>query len=182
MSPTFSAAALVAGLSAALVVSCSKPKENAAATEKAPRSVQTVAAERRPMERIISLTGSLAAQEQATISVKVAGRVKTLAVDIGSPLNQGDLIAQIEPRDYELRVQQAVAALAQARAAVGLPLDGSDDQFEPDKSTARRQAKAVLEEATKNFERVQKPASGRRVGEVRVGHRGVCLQRRPQPL
>jgi RND family efflux transporter MFP subunit len=112
-------------------------------------------AERLPMERIISLTGSLEAQEKATISVKVAGRVKTLAVDIGSVLRQGELIAQIEPRDYELRVQQAAAALAQARATVGLPLEGNDDQFDPEKTTAGRQTKAVFEEARKNYQRVK---------------------------
>lgn len=143
-------------LLAVLLVSCSKPKSNErAGSESPPRAVETVTAELRPMERMISVTGSLAAQEQATISVKVSGRVKTLVVDIGSVLSQGELIAQIEPRDYELRVQQAAAALAQARATVGLSLDGTDDRFEPEKTTAGRQTKAVLEEASKNYQRIK---------------------------
>jgi len=76
-------------------------------------------------------------------------------VDIGSVLRQGDLVAQIEPRDYELGLQQAAAALAQARAALGLPLEGEDDRIELERVTAVKQAKAVLEEAGKNRERVK---------------------------
>ena len=99
--------------------------------------------------------GSLAAQEQSTLSAKVTGRLERLSVDIGSVLRQGDLVAQIEPRDYELGLQQAAAALAQARAALGLPLEGEDDRIELERVTAVKQAKAVLEEAGKNRDRVK---------------------------
>lgn len=119
-----------------------------------PRAVTTARAVVQPMERTILATGSLLAQEQATLSVKVPGRLTVLAVDLGSAVRQGDLIAQIEPRDYELRLQQADAALAQARATLGLPLEGDDDQLEPKDTSSVRQAKAVLEEATANRDRV----------------------------
>jgi RND family efflux transporter MFP subunit len=106
------------------------------------------------MERVLTVTGSLLAHEQATLSVKVAGHVKTLAVDLGRTLQPGDLIAQIDPRDSELRLQQAAAALSQARAALGLPLEGTDDQVALEKTTVVEQAKAILDEATANRERV----------------------------
>jgi RND family efflux transporter MFP subunit len=106
------------------------------------------------MERIVTATGSLASQEAATLSMKVGGRLRSIPVDLGSIVQQGDLIAQVEPRDYELRLQQSAAALSQARATVGLPLEGSDDQFNPDKTTAVKQARAVLDEAMKNRDRV----------------------------
>lgn len=108
----------------------------------------------RSMERTVLATGSLLAQEQATLSVKVPGRLTVLAVDLGSAVTQGDLIAQIEPRDYELRVQQAAAALSQARATLGLPLEGEDDHIAPEQTSPVRQAKAVLDEASANRERV----------------------------
>lgn len=106
------------------------------------------------MERTVTVTGSLAPQEQATVSVKVAGRLKMLAVDLGSVVRQGDTLAQVEPRDYELRLQQAIAALAQARTALGLPPEGTNDVVAPEKTSVVKQAKAVLEEAAKNRERV----------------------------
>ncbi len=119
------------------------------------RPVSVTRAQVRAIPRVIAVTGSLAAQEQSTLSAKVPGRLQRLDVDIGSVLRQGDLVAQIEPRDYDLGLQEATAALAQARTALGLPLEGDDDRIELERVTAVRQAKAVLEEATKNRERVK---------------------------
>jgi len=106
------------------------------------------------MERAISVTGSLAAHEQATLSVKVPGRLQTISVDLGSVVKKGDLIAQLERDDYELLLQQAAAALAQARVMLGLPLDGTDEQMAPEKVSIVKQAKAVLDEAAKSRERI----------------------------
>ena len=107
------------------------------------------------MERSIPATGTLSPWETATISTKVAGRLQRLDVDIGSVVRQGDLIAQVEPRDYELRVQESAAALAGARAALGLPLAGDSDQVDPERVSSVNEARAMLEEATKNLERIR---------------------------
>lgn len=141
----------------AMVGACSKsdaPK-SAAATNKV-RTVRVALAEVRPMERVVTVTGLLLADEAATLSVKIGGRLKTLSVDIGSVVKRGDVIAQVEPRDYELRLQQASAALSQARATVGLPLEGMDDRFDSQKTSAVKEANAVLNEATRNRDRVLK--------------------------
>jgi RND family efflux transporter MFP subunit len=98
----------------------------------------------------------LAAHEQATLSVKVPGRLETISVDIGSVVRKGDVLAGLERKDYELQVNQAVAALAQARAAVGLPLAGEEETVAPESIATVKQAQAVLTEAEKNRERVQK--------------------------
>lgn len=127
--------------------------------EMAERPVRVARAEVRAIPHAIQATGSLAAQEQSTLSAKVAGRLERLGVDIGSVLRQGDLVAQIEPRDYDLGLQQAAAALAQARTALGLPLEGEDDRIELERVTAVKQAKAVLEEAGKNQNRVKSLSS-----------------------
>jgi multidrug efflux pump subunit AcrA (membrane-fusion protein) len=100
------------------------------------------------MERAISVTGTLAAYDEATVSAKVAGRVRSLAVDLGSAVRKGQVIAQLEQQDYTLRLKQAEAALAQARARVGLSPDGTDDQVVPENTSTVRQEKARLEEAT----------------------------------
>jgi RND family efflux transporter MFP subunit len=107
------------------------------------------------MERVIVATGTLAAQEQSTLSAKVPGRLQRLAVDLGSVVREGDVLAQIEPRDYELRLQQSSTAVAQTRAALGLSLEGDNDQVDLEAVSSVKQAKAVLEEATKNRERIR---------------------------
>src|ERR1051325_208981 len=85
-----------------LLTSCSRSDApNASADPKRARPVRIITVERRLMERAITVTGSLAAEEAATLSVKVGGRLKKLPVDLGSVVKQGDIIAQVEPRDYE---------------------------------------------------------------------------------
>ena len=91
-----------------------------------------------------------------TVSVKVPGRLKSISVDLGTVVNRGQVIAQLEPEDYKLRVQQAEAALAQARARLGLTPSGTDDRVDAEKTATVRQAQAVLDEARFNRSRAQK--------------------------
>jgi len=120
-----------------------------------PRQVQTTRVVEKRVEQAVIALGSLIAFEQATLSAKVSGRVREIKVDIGSRVRRGDILAAIEPVDYELKVQQAAAALAQTRAALGLPLSGESDQIEPENITAVKEARAVLDEASANHERAR---------------------------
>jgi|SRR5512143_2389918 RND family efflux transporter MFP subunit len=108
-----------------------------------------------PMEQTVTVTGTLAAYDQATVSAKVPGRVKSIAVDLGSVVHKGQIIAQIEQQDYQLRLQQAEAGLAQARARVGLSPDGKDDRIDPEKTGTVRQAQALLDDARLKLERAE---------------------------
>jgi RND family efflux transporter MFP subunit len=118
-----------------------------------PKRVRTARVVTQPLEETVAVMGTLAAYDQATLKVKVPGRVQTITVDLGSIVRQGQVIAQIEPRDYQLRVEQAEAALAQARARLGLPIEGTDDRVDPEQTALVRQARAVLEEARATYER-----------------------------
>lgn len=119
------------------------------------RAVKVAQVSEIAMEQTVTVTGTLAAYDQATVSAKVPGRVKSIAVDLGSVVRQGQIIAQIEQQDYQLRLQQAEAALAQARARVGLPPEGKDDRIDPEKTGTVRQAQALLDDAKLKFERAE---------------------------
>lgn len=108
-----------------------------------------------PIERAILVTGSLLPVDRTPVSVKVPGRIESIAVDLGSLVKEGDVIAQLDRSDYELRVRQAEAALGEARARMGLPLDGDDDQVELGMSSRAKEARAVLDEARANRQRIQ---------------------------
>lgn len=136
------------------LVACSKSEDAGKKGLEPAKAVRAARAEVRPLERLVIATGSLAAHEQATLSVKVPGRVESVAVDLGSVVGKGDLIAQLEQIDYELRQKQASAAVSQARARIGLPLEGTDDTVAEQEASIVKQARAVLEEARKNRERV----------------------------
>jgi len=109
-----------------------------------------------PFGETVTANGTLAAYDQTTVSVKVPGRLRAITVDLGSVVKSGQMIAQVEPEDYKLRVQQAEASLAQARARLGLTPDGTDDKIDPEQTATVRQARAVLDEAKFNRERAAK--------------------------
>jgi RND family efflux transporter MFP subunit len=83
----------------------------------------------------------------------VPGRLQVLNVDLGSRVERGQVLAQVAPTDYALRVQQAEAALTEARARIGQDAAGADDRVDPQQTGTVRQAAAVLEEARQSRER-----------------------------
>ena len=105
--------------------------------------------------RAVSVTGTLAAEEQVTLSLKVTGRLSELFVDLGSRVTRGQVVARLAPTDFTLRVQQAQAARRQARARLGLTPEGSDTAVDPEKTGVVRQAKAVLDEAKLTRDRAE---------------------------
>jgi RND family efflux transporter MFP subunit len=117
------------------------------------RQVKVVKVSEMPVGASVQVSGTLAAQDQATVSVKVPGRLKTLPVDLGSVVRKGQLVAQVEQQDYQLRVQQSEAALSQARARLGLQPDGADEKVDLEQTGTVRQARAQMDEARKNRER-----------------------------
>ena len=122
----------------------------------AARKVKTAKVTEMAVGNTVTVSGTLVAYDQTTVSVKVPGRLKTIGVDLGSVVQRGQEIGQLEPGDYKLRVQQAEAALAQARARLGLSPDGTDDAVAAEKTGTVRQAQAVLDEANFNRERARK--------------------------
>jgi RND family efflux transporter MFP subunit len=120
-----------------------------------PRPVKVAQVSEISMEQTVTVTGTLAAYDQATVSAKVPGRIKSIAVDLGSVVKQGQVIAQVEQQDYQLRLQQSEAALSQARARVGLPPEGKDDRIDPEATGTVRQAKALLDDARLKLERAE---------------------------
>lgn len=152
---------LVSILLSLIVVGCKSQypagsRQNRAGDAKTARQVKTARVEETPFGEAVTANGTLAAYDQTTASVKVPGRLRSITVDLGSVVRRGQVIAQVEPQDYNLRVQQAEAALAQARARLGLSPDGRDDNVNPEDTGTVRQARAVLDEAKVNRDRSAK--------------------------
>lgn len=143
------AAALLAG-------GCERRAAKPAEQKAEAKGVRVERAEELDVEQTIYATGSLAAHDRAELSAKVPGRLEAIFADLGSRVKKGDLLAQIEKRDFELKNLQAEAALAQARARLGLDLSGSEDAADPERSSLVKEARAVLSEAAKNRDRILK--------------------------
>jgi RND family efflux transporter MFP subunit len=117
-------------------------------------SVKVINLQREPLARSVTVSGTLAAEEQVTLSFKVTGRVENLNVDLGSTVSKGDVIAKLTSTDFDLRLRSADAALQQARARLGLDPGGDADVVDPDQTALVRQARAALNESRRQRERV----------------------------
>ena len=133
---------------AAGAVSCRDSAASERHAEKAAApEVQVAPVTEARLNRTITVSGTLAAEEQAILSMRVPGRLSLLVVDLGSPVRTGQPIAQLEQTDFVLRVNQAEAGLRQARARLGLPDEGTDDAVVAEETAIVRQMRAVLHEA-----------------------------------
>lgn len=118
------------------------------------RQVRVAQAAETEAARVVSANGTLAADDQVVLGTKVIGRLSEISVDLGSRVKQGQAIARVDPSDYRLRVDQAEAALQQARVRLGLAPTGNTDQVDIEQTALVRQAAAVLKEATLSHDRM----------------------------
>ena len=142
----------VLGVLSLVAVGCSQPTSDATeeAPEIEPASLRITLAELHDWPRTVRVQGSLMGDEQAIIGTKVAGRVHDVAVDLGTEVREGDLLASLESEEFELRVKQAEAELAQERAILGLRKDVSEKELDPQKAPTVLQEKALTEQAKSN--------------------------------
>src|SRR3989449_7036182 len=99
----------VAGLSA--LCGCGRSTAVAPPKPAPPVSVQVVQPKRGSITRNVTLPGEIKPYQQATLYAKVAGYLKTITVDKGDRVKEGDLIADIE-------VPEMLADLARYKAEV----------------------------------------------------------------
>ncbi len=90
---------------------------SAPAAESGPE-VQVVKPTRGGLEQTTRQPGSVNAFEWAALFAKVSGYLKTQQVDIGDSVKQGEVLAEIDAPELEAEVQQAAAAVAQAKSEV----------------------------------------------------------------
>jgi RND family efflux transporter MFP subunit len=81
------------------------------------RPVETMTVSGVDATRVRSFSGQAQAGIETVLSFRVPGQIVELAVKIGSRVETGDLIARLDPTDFQLQLKEAEAGLAQARAA-----------------------------------------------------------------
>jgi RND family efflux transporter MFP subunit len=63
-------------------------------------------------------TGNLVSDAQTDVAPAVSGKIVAVNFDIGSYLNQGDVMLRLDDRDARIRLEQAQAQLQQSQSAV----------------------------------------------------------------
>ena len=172
-------------LAAIVLSACTGPysEQKVAAKGDGPAvSVPTIRVGTSTVPEVITANGELFAEDQANISTKVPGRVIKLSVDLGSQVQVGDVLAELERDDYEFRVRQSEALVEQTRARLALA-NSKDDKVDPERTAMVKEARAALEEARVVFEtteRLQKEGVVSRVEFERAQARKQGLEARVQ--
>ena len=105
------------GLAAGLV-SCSKsPGENAKAHDDGAIPVTIAKVATVPMDRALTVVGTLFAKDEATIGAQVEGQVEKTRVDFGDRVTVGQELALIDTTSYEAFARQSAANLEKTRAS-----------------------------------------------------------------
>jgi multidrug resistance efflux pump len=95
------------------------------------------------------MAGKIIAEDEVNIASKISARVSEISVDIGSNVNQGDIIIKLDAQDLQALVDQAQAAVNTATANLANATSGT----RPEQIA---QAQATLDNATKSYEVVKK--------------------------
>jgi RND family efflux transporter MFP subunit len=109
----------------------------------------------RPTERSVDTTGSLLAWDEVQARAEQSGTIARLRVDLGDRVQAGQVLADYDRREFELAVDQARAAVAQAAANLRRQRDALAT-LEAEVARAQSQyewAQAELERARQLFER-----------------------------
>ena len=136
----------------------SQPATPAQAAEVAPKpdapvEVTTAAAISRSLPRTVEVVGTLAGDEEVIVSAQIAGEISALNVDFGSYVQQGQIIAQIDRRDAQLKLEQSEAQMKQTMARLGMK---ADVKFDPTNTADVQQVKAQLDWTKIDLERATK--------------------------
>ena len=64
--------------------------------------------------------GQATATQEANMSFRVAGTVNSISVDLGDEVKQGEVIARLDPQDYQVELNNANALLRKAKSDLNL--------------------------------------------------------------
>ena len=127
-------------------------RERAASSADPPAAVTRV--ERRTIANTLKISGEFKPFQDVDVHAKVAGYIKTIYVDVGSHVKQGQALIHIDPRQYKNSWDQAEGALATAKAQYAgqrLAAEIAKKNF----PALLEQAKAQLESAKANLAKTQ---------------------------
>lgn len=102
---------------AAVLTGCSEEKK-AEVHEEVLRPVKVVEITPADSDRALNYSGAVRARREIASGFRVAGKVTERRVDIGQHVSEGDLLARLDPTDYQLQVAAAEAALTAAERGV----------------------------------------------------------------
>ncbi len=114
----FHAAAVL--VSTALAAACGGTSSAAVTKDATPQKIVVTKVESQELRRSIDVVGTLAADEEVTVSSEVEGRVLRIAADLGDGVSAGQALVVLDPEKLQYRLDQQRATLGRAMARYGV--------------------------------------------------------------
>jgi RND family efflux transporter MFP subunit len=107
---------LILSLAAALLAGCHKSGPETGRRDALPGvTVSTLAVAEKKYLATEEVTGTVRSKTRASIEAKVSGRIEQMLVVAGQKVKAGDLLARLDAREIQARLDQAKAVLEQTR-------------------------------------------------------------------
>lgn len=137
---------------AAILTACADPSaEQAGGPKQAAKTVKTEMVRQESVRRTLEVVGTLAAEDQVTVSSEVDGVVRRVLTDLGDRVKAGQALVEIdrEKLQYNLDQQRATHARALTKYGASEP----DSLPKAEETPDVRRAAAEQAQARQNFER-----------------------------
>ena len=123
---------------------------DAQARDGAARQVATAVVVKDSVRRSVDVVGTLAAEDQVTISSEAEGTVSAMLADLGDRVKTGQVLIELDREKQQYNLEQQQATLARALAKYGAP----DPQHLPpiEQTPDVQKAKAELVQAKQAFD------------------------------
>jgi multidrug efflux pump subunit AcrA (membrane-fusion protein) len=131
---------------------CSRGDVNRAkATQESAKSIRTESVRQETVRRAVEVVGTLAAEDQVTISSEAAGAVSRILADLGDRVTAGQVLVELDREKLQYNADEQKAALERALAKYGAT---SPDRMPPaEKTPDVQKAAAELVQATQAYDR-----------------------------
>ena len=104
----------------AVSLSCSKPSaQQSSGRAAAPTPITTELVTQESVRRALEVVGTLAAEDEVTVSSQAEGAVRRILADLGDPVKAGQPLVEIDREKLEYSLDQRNAALASALTKYG---------------------------------------------------------------
>ncbi len=128
--------------------------ESSAGARRGPVRVTTTAATARQLADTLAASGSLVADQQSALTPIVPGRVMAVMIERGQRVTEGQPLLRVRDTDYRTQAVSAQAAVAQARARLGLDQPGAGT-FRAEETAEVRAAAAQRDMAEDGLRRAE---------------------------
>jgi RND family efflux transporter MFP subunit len=115
------------------------------------KAVETKIVRREDVKRTVNVSGTLAAENEVTVSSQAEGVVSRILADLGDRVSAGQVLVELDREKLQYNLDQQRAALARSLARYGAPEPGKLPPIEQTPDVKR--AAAELNQARQGFDR-----------------------------